>query len=208
MQHHGAPTRLLDFTYSIYVAAYFATEDKEEEGDGRRAIWALDGVWALNRAASLLRKREKCDQALDQMMRPFQEGDEKVVTPLFFESPYASAVWPINPIRLNQRLQIQRGVFLIPGDAEEPFMTNLEALMDAPDSNDKLLKIVISPEVGREAVRHLFSMGISRTSLFPGLDGFARSLSVWHSVDGELALESFGDARAELSFLTKSLRKI
>src|SRR5437016_3319598 len=29
MQHHGAPTRLLDFSYSIYVAAYFALENAE-----------------------------------------------------------------------------------------------------------------------------------------------------------------------------------
>ena len=29
MQHHGAPTRLLDFSYSIYVAAYFALEESE-----------------------------------------------------------------------------------------------------------------------------------------------------------------------------------
>ena len=177
MQHHGAPTRLLDFTYSIYIAAYFATEANDKDC----AIWALDSRWALRRAASLLRKGKKCDQALDQMMKPFQEGDEKAVKPLFSEKPYVCAAWPINAFRLNQRLRIQQGVFLIPGDVEKPFVDNLAALMVGdPESKGKLLKIVISRKVGREAVKRLFSMGISRTSLFPGLDGYARSLNVWH----------------------------
>jgi len=40
MQHFGAPTRFLDFTSSIYVAAFFAVEDVEHKEDS--FIWCLN----------------------------------------------------------------------------------------------------------------------------------------------------------------------
>lgn len=42
-QHHGCPTRLLDWTHRPEIAACFAAENVENrDGDGALAIWALD----------------------------------------------------------------------------------------------------------------------------------------------------------------------
>jgi hypothetical protein len=175
MQHHGAPTRLLDFNYSIYIASYFALEKAEEDC----AVWAVRGPWALRESAQVLRAAGKAN--VDRMEKRFVEGDEEVVQALFFVEPYAAAAWPINAFRLNERLRIQQGAFLVPGDISKPFMTNLEAL-PGHDLSENVLKIVIPFEERQAALKNLFEMGIARTSLFPGLDGFAESLSIYHPV--------------------------
>jgi hypothetical protein len=66
----------------------------------------------------------------------------------------------------------------MPGDVSATFQANLEA-MPGHESEQNLIKIVIPREMRREALKHLFDMNISRTSLFPGLDGFAYSLGVY-----------------------------
>ena len=49
MRHYGAPTRLLDWTYSIFVAAYFALDSSDR--DSPSCIWAVELTW-LNEMAN------------------------------------------------------------------------------------------------------------------------------------------------------------
>jgi hypothetical protein len=73
---------------------------------------------------------------------------------------------------------MQKGIFLIPGDIEKTFMDNLEA-MPGYDIAENVLKLIIPRCNRNEFLKHLFDMNISHTILFPGLDGFARSLGVY-----------------------------
>jgi hypothetical protein len=178
MRHHGAPTRLLDFSYSIYVAAYFALEDAEEEC----AIWAVNLSWAFDETLRLLKAaRKECRMLETQRLEGLEENHEADVARIFLDPPFVPSACPLNPFRLNERLRLQMGIFLIPGDITIPFEANLGALRGHDDVKN-MVRIVIPRALQAGAIEHLYYMNITRTSLFPGLDGYSRSLRIYHPI--------------------------
>jgi hypothetical protein len=163
MQHHGAPTRLTDWTYSPFVAAYFALECAESEC----FVWCVNGEWCLRAARTVvpnIDERNVDAKRNDETWRKFYMRSHKFV---FAE----------NPSLLNRRLIIQQGVFLCPGDVSVPFTQNLKAMGGWNEARNVIkVRFVLDRGFRRQAMAELFRMNVSRATLFPGLDGFAQSL--------------------------------
>lgn len=170
MQHYGAPTRLLDFTYSPYVAAFFAFE-KAQSWDV--AVWAVDTDWLADKFNSM-NSRELIEsyEAYGNYRTPI------AFRKLFLNHPENRYVLVINPFRLNDRLAYQQGLFLCPASVNVGFMENLGGLVESLPGDAPVKKFIISIEERDEALIQLHQMNINRITLFPGLVGFAESCKV------------------------------
>jgi hypothetical protein len=192
MQHYGAPTRLLDWSHSVYVALYFAlrykAEDKKsgEPNEPRKSedsvVWAIDSQWALKASKAILEKNEKKSKFTKHFINATPTTREKRKTAfvkLFLSSKPARFVMPMAPVKLTERITIQQSTFLYPGDIRCPFEENIKALAGW-ENEDHIVRLIIRPEKRLEFLQRLHRMNITEATLFPGLDGFARSLAVYH----------------------------
>lgn len=158
MQHHGIPTRLLDWSESALVALYFAVGRPPDETDG--AVWVLMPR-AVNR--ELARVGDFIPIYSDQIVAPYlgQMWDESQIGP---EHPIA-----IDPPYNSRRLAAQRGKFTVHGSSQK----NLDAY---PELNGNLHRIDIPRAAKARLRRQLFAAGITESVLFPGLDGLSREI--------------------------------
>jgi len=160
MQHHGAPTRLLDFTKSPFVAAFFALE--QSRGDA--AIYALNTpwIWAAGPDFDPSLTRDAID--------PRVPGN--------FERHFAvntvPVVWFGEPREMDRRLVAQSGLLVVPGILEKP----LDELLDEYAQEQVLVeRVLVGPEVRSEAMHELYRMNITHATLFPDLEGLAHSMA-------------------------------
>lgn len=162
-QHYGLPTRLLDWTYSPFVAAHFATADTEKfDCDG--VIWFADYVKInkmlpkpladeLSMVGANAFTLEMLERALGNIKGFDYLGKNKVA---FFEPPSVDA-----------RIVNQFAFFSI--------MSNPTARIDTwLEKNPDLYGRIIIPRKLKWEVRDkLDQANITERTLFPGLDGLA-----------------------------------
>jgi hypothetical protein len=166
-QHHGLPTRLLDWTYSPYVALHFATTTLQAyDVDG--VVWAIDYVRAHDLLPAVLRDVLYGEGAnvftaemLDRVAQRRAEldllaEDEDFV--LFLEPP-----------SLDQRIVAQYALFSL--------MSGAEASLDewCERHTNLVRRLVIPAELKWEVRDKLDQANVTERVLFPGLDG----LTAW-----------------------------
>ncbi|HNX54339.1 MAG TPA: FRG domain-containing protein [Prolixibacteraceae bacterium] len=165
-QHHGLPTRLIDWTYSPFIAMHFATANTEKyDTDG--IIWKVDFVKVNQLVPAPFSdglRIEKCNAFTLEMLEKIVSlsdldclfKDDQVI---FFEPP-----------SLDERIVNQFALFSV--------MNKPTAILD-----DWLIlhpelfrRIIIPKELKLEIRDKLDQANITERVLFPGLDGLAKWL--------------------------------
>ncbi len=166
MQHHGVPTRLLDWTDSALVALYFALKSCDCDA----AVWAINPLWLNSQSVN---RYSLVDPSVDPVATAFRvdalraamEGPPKGAPPLLSIA--------VRPPWGSMRMFAQRSLFTLHGARDIPIETYAFIQRDSP-----LCRIVI-PFTHREDVMiGLRACGVTETTVYPDLDGLAKELIV------------------------------
>ncbi|MFW8567118.1 FRG domain-containing protein [Orrella sp. 11846] len=161
MQHHGAPTRLLDFTKSPFVAAFFALQAARSDC----TVYALNtpALWSL------------APKNFPDLTRNTINPRHNTQLETYFLSNQFPVIWFGEPDEMDSRLVAQSGLFVIPGVLNMSIGELLQGY-ETPESGDLLVRLNLRTEMRQEAMRELYRMNITHATLWPGLDGLAASM--------------------------------
>jgi hypothetical protein len=173
-QHHGVPTRLLDWSYSPLVAAHFATlprRDSSHEND--RAVWRLD--WQAIHREFAFPELALLITDLEQQL-----GGSEPCTPwaLFAGRTNREAfACMLEPPSLDARIVAQAAVFTLCSDRSRSF----DAFLGDHGLSRALSKFVIPAAHVARVRDQLDTVGMDERRLFPDVDGLAAELRRYYS---------------------------
>jgi len=143
MQHYGAPTRLLDFTQSFWIALFFAFEESESDCV----------VVALN-PASLA----PCLMGTDYNMLLRQNIEHGAHTDSFLRQTV--------PFYTNDRLAIQKGIFVYSMNLQRSFHDLVL------ENYKEITKLVVPASLFADIRDKLNEFNCNSRVLFPGIEGY------------------------------------
>lgn len=168
-QHHGLPTRLLDWTYSPLMAMHFATGsmDMSSMDKYNSVIWKID-INEINAMLPDVYKNKLCEEKaylftigmLDQMVESLGKYDEDMK---------GNSMVLIEPPSIDQRIINQYSYFsIIPSG-----MDSIEEYLCKKTKNTT--KYIINKSLKWRLRDMLDQMNINERIVYPGLDG----LTMW-----------------------------
>lgn len=176
LQHYGSPTRLLDFSTSPYVAAFFAANNSENDG----SIYAINSFELLSTTNYLFgTKYDDGSDEMNNLKKTDGISNDDVFKVLVLGSEQRKFVELVQPFFLFDRMIQQNGAFLCQGDINNSFEENLKSnyeFLSSLENPNPYYKIKIKHEWKAEIIRDLFSMNISSATLFPDIEGYLKSL--------------------------------
>ncbi len=205
IQHYGGPTRLVDFSSSIYIASFFAFNEYRK-GD-KPVIWAINGK-KLNKRIKLeitgseyesyqIPQNSKYEnyKNIENFFDYHRFLNDLIEVSTFYTYPAICRIVPDNQF---PRLAAQQGVFYSILSDQAPFFKQLSSIIDLNDensliSNCDLVSTFDSQDLLKNdplLVRISFSesfpcniyckelekMNITTETMFPGLDGLGMYL--------------------------------
>jgi FRG domain len=155
-QHHGLPTRLLDWTRNPLAALWFSVREPAKDASRSGVAWVFEAS-----ITDIVRDVPGHPSRFDKS--PGGKSPLDVPKTLLFQ-----------PRHMTPRLRSQEGVFTIHErvDGGQRFI----ALEDNPDYQEQLHKLFVPADRFHAIRSQLLNCGIHDSSLFPDLDGLASRL--------------------------------
>lgn len=184
IQHYGGPTRFLDFSYSPYIALFFAINQTSSKNI---ALWCINKTKIWQREVDYYKIEYP-----DNWFGNFRYKTTDIFNNLIFDRNKKS----MNSILLldqkvnHQRIAVQQGAFLTSMDENSEFEFCLNSFLDIKEKvadklssinidkirNSSIIKYVINEKYYKAIAYKLKMINITSESLFPGFEGFVKSI--------------------------------
>jgi hypothetical protein len=174
-QHHGVPTRLLDWTYSPLIAAHFATLAESKASD--RVVWQLD--WRKIHEHFKLRPLAFLVSDLDQLIR--ERNFRNVWDFLARECSDSPFICMVEPPAIDTRIVAQAAAFTLCSNRKKPF----DQYLHEHGLTHTLRKFIIPASHVSDVRDQLDLCGFDEKRLFPDLDGVATVLRRYYAATPE-----------------------